>query len=218
MNTKSFVINVAHLHDPLTGPEMFTSGSVRAPVTLRVKTLSAYAVDHAFLIQNGNHILVDGKRIRLDEDNVTVDDDGLCKIIDNEDVLILHIYYYGIRKYEKLFPDVLAKSKDTAERLGKYYSEAEMCFETGAWLSFALMAGAIFEHMLAHKLGMEDTLHNLTREAINRNIINSDQGDIINIIRNYRNLIHAGRINEKYIERADAMDARKLVDHLIINL
>ena len=132
---------------------------------------------------------------------------------------ILQIHYYGIRDYSLLFPDFLVNDPDRATRLGLFYEEAEKCFDNGAWLSFALMCGAIFEHLLYFKLnGSERQYGRLILKARNAGIIQKEESDTMEAIRKLRNIIHRNRLSEGYIQRAEAMDIKTLIERLIVSL
>lgn len=127
--------------------------------------------------------------------------------------IILH--YHGIREYALLFPWV--SNIDLQTRLGNFYEETEKCFEQGAWLSFSLMCGAIFEGMLYAKLSYpnSDNFSVMINDAFSRNLITAVQRRIMDFVRAKRNLVHGGRFNENYITRKDAMDIRVTLDKLI---
>ncbi|MFJ8457318.1 hypothetical protein [Bacillus paramycoides] len=101
--------------------------------------------------------------------------------------------------------------------LGSFYEEAEKNFDQGAWLSFALMCGAVFEGMLYDKLGYpsENNFQHMTNVAYARNIINEQQNGIIDNVRKLRNRIHCNRFNKPYVSRTDAMDMKSILDTLI---
>jgi len=128
--------------------------------------------------------------------------------------IILH--YHGIRDYSLLFPWV--SNPDLKTRLGQFYQEAEKNFESGAWLSFALMCAAVFEGMLFAKLtpnSTRNTFNFMIQDAFQQNLLNAEQRDIMEKARNLRNLVHGGKYNLPYITRTDAMDIRTTMDKLI---
>ncbi len=45
---------------------------------------------------------------------------------------MLVIHYHGLKDYSLLFPWV--NNNDLRKRLGEYYKEAELNFDSGAWL------------------------------------------------------------------------------------
>lgn len=130
--------------------------------------------------------------------------------------MLITLHYHGIRDYGLLFPWV-ANIK-LRNRIGGFYEEAERNFEQGAWLSFALMCGAVFEGMLYAKLNMPSSnrFKDMTIEAYeNKKIIDLKQKQIMDDARNARNLIHANRFNKNYITRKKAMDIMTTMNKLI---
>lgn len=124
------------------------------------------------------------------------------------------IYYHGIRDYSLLFYWVT--EQQLRERLGMFYREAENDFDNGAWLSFALMSGAIFEGILYSKiLGSSKTFHDMINYAHSNNIIDGKTKDIMHNVRQFRNLVHSNMYSSMYITRADAMDIRSILDKVI---
>jgi hypothetical protein len=171
------------------------------------------------LIINGLSAFVDNKNISIVGQNIIFKPQLGGGQIDNKDICELNIAYHGIRDYSLLFPKIVTTEPDRADRLGEFYKEAEACFEQGAWLSFALMSGAIFEHMLHHKLSKsEKTLSKLITAAKQQNLITAQEENIIEKIRNFRNVIHCNRLADPYITRSKAMDTKSLIDRLILNL
>ena len=138
MKMRSFTIDNSHLPD---GPSPNHQ-------TLNVPGLSAYAIEHADLQYNGVTHAVDGNDLKIAEDSIIATSMQFSKY----DSLRLCIYYFGIKDFSLLFPQIKAAAVDRAERLGLIYEEAEKTFEAGAWLSFMLMCGSIFEHLLFFRL------------------------------------------------------------------
>lgn len=198
-----------------------TNSGIVSSQEFQIDTLPAYAIDHAVLIVNGLHFVVDGNGLSIIGGLVIYDPQRGYEIAADDDVR-LQIFYVGIRGYDLFFPRIAITDHNRAERLGVYYQEAEACFKQGAWLSFSLMAGAIFEHMLYHKLGGASqpakTLKDVNDEARNKGLISTNDHSVIDTIRNHRNVIHCNRLSDPYISRAEAMDARTLLDRLILEL
>lgn len=207
---------------------MFTLGQVKSTTdqngtvveqVFTLDVLPAYAIDHASLIVNGLHGHIDGTYLAISGDKIVHRPGANHVIIESDYECQLQIFYHGIRDYSLLFPRIAATDQNRAERLGKYYQEAEVCFDDGAWLSFALMSGAIFEHMLYHKLsGSHDTLASLTQEAATNGVITQQDAAIIDNVRKFRNVIHCNKMNIAYITRAEAMDVKTLIDRLVLTL
>jgi len=212
MKIKIFVIDTSSFPDP-------GLSNSTPPQHMKIPVLPAYAIDHAFLIVNGVSSLVDNQIVSIVGEDIIYNPQLGGYDIDNEDVCELNIAYHGIRDYSLLFPKIVATEPDRANRLGEFYKEAESCFEQGAWLSFALMSGAIFEHMLHHKLSKkENTLSKLIIAAKQQNLITAQEEDNIEKIRNFRNVIHCNRLTDAYITRSEAMDTKTLIDRLILTL
>ncbi|WP_242276710.1 DUF4145 domain-containing protein [Bacillus cereus group sp. BfR-BA-01445] len=127
------------------------------------------------------------------------------------------VYYNGIRDYSLLFPWV--SNGDLKRDLGLFYEEAEKNFEQGAWLSFALMCGAVFEGMLYAKLNYpsENGFNLMITRASNEenNILNASQKEIMDKVRILRNRVHCNKFDLPYVSRVDAMDIKSLLDRLI---
>ena len=100
-------------------------------------------------------------------------------------------------------------------RLGEFYREAELNFDGGAWLSFALMCGAIFEGILYAKLEINKGFKELIKAAFTDSKITSQTRDIMDMVREYRNLVHSNKYKDPYITRANALDIRTTLDKLI---
>jgi hypothetical protein len=180
------------------------------PVVLfSVPTLPAYAIEHSDFSINGLGSNKEGDAYAIIGDKVLCNESD----IQADDSLRLIIYYHGIRDYRLLFP--LITDSALVERLGNFYEEAEKNFANGAWLSYALMCGAIYEGLLFAKLGVNETFALLTRNALTGGIIDTATADVIEKARNFRNLVHANRYHDIYVSRADAMDMRTTIDKLI---
>ena len=187
--------------------------------TFLIPTLPAYAVDFANLIINGISNAIDQNTIAIRDKNLVWKISPESYEIDSSDKCYLEVHYHGIRDYSLLFPHVQTIEPDRAAHLGLYYSEMEASFDNAAWLSFMLMAGAIFEHLLFFATGgAKQTLFDLNNESLIRGIISQSDFYVIDKSREYRNVIHANKINKYYVQRKDAMDARSLIERLILNL
>ena len=187
-------------------------------LTCTIKTLAAYAIDNYHLLINGLYndvsnidVIVSGTQVLI-TDNFGYD-------FSLSDKVEFVIYYIGIRDYELLFPQIKANEAPRAARLAKFYHEADECFESGAWLSFMLMSGAIFEHLLYFKIGpSHTTLSKLATTARNAHLISNEEFSIIESTRKARNAIHCNKLTEQYIDKKAAFDAKILIDKLILKL
>jgi hypothetical protein len=182
-----------------------------------VPTLPAYSIEYAEMRVSSGIDGVSPTTLILERDfsinGKRVVREGVSDSFLANEIPLLIIHYHGIREFSGLFPAV---SNDQADRLGRYYSEAESAFESGAWLSFSLMCGAIAEGLLMCSLQKRNwAFEGLIDEAEKSSIITSDEAGILRRVKEFRNLIHMRRCDEPYVERKDAMDMRKVIDDVI---
>ncbi|WP_243765451.1 DUF4145 domain-containing protein [Bacillus arachidis] len=183
---------------------------------LRIPILPAFSVEY-FSVEYRGNLVFSGTRDDLQTDMVIVDADSSV-LHDFEEISVV-VHYNGIRDYSLLFPWI---EKDGLKRdLGLFYEEAEKNFDQGAWLSFALMCGAVFEGMLYDKLdypsskNYENSFKKMTNAAYDRNIIGEHQKNIIDKVRELRNRVHCNKFDSDYVSRTDVMDMKSLLDRLI---
>jgi len=179
---------------------------------LRIPILPAFSVEY-FSVEYRGDLVFSGTRDNLNTDIIIVETD-ISVLHDFEQISVV-VHYNGIRDYSLLFPLV---EKDGLKRdLGLFYEEAEKNFAQGAWLSFTLMCGAVFEGMLYDKLGYpsKNNFNNMINVAADTNIINEHQKNIINKARELRNRVHCNKFDLDYVSRTDAMDMKSLLDRLI---
>lgn len=201
------------LQRPANPPSRWNSFDMEIPVP----TLSAYAIEYVEFLAGhspdmGYRPLLEGQDFKLNDNSLVWHgfDEGFL----STNSLRLVIHYHGIRDYEALFPFV--EEETYRKRLGKYYEEAEQVFETGAWLSYALMCGALYEGVLGCVLkNFDDVFQVLIQQAKENEIITEDQRYVMDIARDARNLVHISRIKKGYVTRADAMDMRTTMDKVI---
>ena len=128
---------------------------------------------------------------------------------------VLTIYYIGIRDYKLLFPDI----GDSAlrERMGEFMEEADKTFSEGAWISFMIMAGAVFEGRLAYMLNSYNVPHGgLVSEVEKLEMMEDEEIEVIKSVKDYRNLVHAGKYKENLkVSRNSAMTVRLILDEYI---
>lgn len=124
------------------------------------------------------------------------------------------IHYAGVRDYSLLFPHI--KEHSCRERLGQYAEEAELSFESGAWLSFMMMAGAVIEGLLddctPSSYGQFKAIINKANE---QGTISDTDAALCHQVREARNLIHASKHPKEYVTRTLAMDTYVFYDALI---
>lgn len=177
-------------------------------VVVKIPTIPAYAIEHSDLIVNGvgsktgNFYIIEGDELICVQGTIGVND-----------VLRIIIHYHGIRDYRLLFPAV--SDVGLVDRLANFYEESEKNFNAGAWLSFALMCGAIYEGLLFDKLNQNVKFQILINDACTNNLIDPHTAAIMHKTRNFRNLVHANRFSDPYVSRADAMDIKTTLDKLI---
>ncbi|MHB1140799.1 MAG: hypothetical protein ACYC1T_03430 [Sulfuricaulis sp.] len=185
----------------------------------RLPVLPAYAIEFAELrvyrdIDGVNQtVLQEGQGFDIDGDKV-IWHAYHPTLFGMPQPIILIISYHGIRSYQMLFPAV--RTPERADRLAKFYEELDKTFDQGAWLSFIVMCGAVFEGLLLDRFEVEMKFEKLVEKAYEKNVITDTEYQAIEKIRILRNRIHLGRANERFPERSDAMDIRKILDDMIV--
>jgi hypothetical protein len=197
------------------------SNYVQEGVTaVSVPTLSAYAVEYGEFtpppnVDTGHRVLHFPSDFTIAGDSL-VFSSPLSLLFGGLAPCHLVIHYHGIRDYRLLFPEV--EDPGLRGRLALFYEEAEMTFNAGAWLSFALMAGAVYEGLLLWKVGERaesDRISDLIKQAAAENVITEHERRILCVAKENRHLVHAGRYHEPWVGRAGAMDMRAVMDRLI---
>ena len=186
-----------------------------------VPTLSAYAVEHSEFtpppnLDTGPTVLYQDSHYRIEGDNVFLAH-PFCTPFGGLEPCRLVIHYHGIRDYALLFPQIT--DQRLKERLGRFYEEAEVAFDNHAWLSFALMAGAVYEGLLGWRLkSTKKSFDELIQLSQKQGVLSQSESDVLHDARQNRNLIHADRSTEAWMTRARAMDMRLVMDRLIRQL
>ena len=178
--------------------------------TFNIPILPAYAIEHSDFLLNGLDSNEEDTDYKIEDSDLILLD---ITELSNDDKLRLVIHYHGIRSYELLFPNI--NDNDLAVRLGRFYEEAEKSFESGSWLSYCLMCGAIFEGILFSLIGQNKKFADLIIEAANEGLIDSEDKVIMDQVRKFRNLIHASKFRDAYVSRKSGMDTRTVLDKLI---
>ncbi|PWQ93125.1 DUF4145 domain-containing protein [Leucothrix arctica] len=207
MKSKLFILNT---NDPSIC-EIECGDNLTTKYSIKVPTLSAYAVEYMTVNISGSTALLDNSTISNDKLIIHATTESGLQRHD----LMLFIHYHGIRKYDLLFPSI--KEKELRVRLGEFYREAELAFDNTSWLTFLLMCGAIFEGILFSKIAENKPFNFLIKEASRLKIIRADEADIMNKVREYRNLVHANKFDKAYVSREDAMDTMRLLNSIIQN-
>ena len=210
MKSKIFV-----LRTPIRIPDQM--GSPEAEYRLPI--LPAYAIEYAELRVDADFsgieqaVLLEGRGLVIDGEKV-IWTSYRHGILGEPRPVTLIVNYHGIRSYDRLFPAV--QQPERVERLARFYEEADKGFEEGAWLSFLVMSGAVFEGLLYDRLNAKLTYDELAKKALQENLVTQNEYRAIDQVRIYRNSIHLSREGEKYPTRADAMDVRKVLDDMIV--
>lgn len=170
-----------------------------------------------------SYIYRDGCVIGFEDEGIMIKDGKLytrcsdiLEMLEERSTLI--IYYCDIRDYKLLFPKILKNNKQLAERLGRYYYEAEKAFESESWLTYSLMCAAIYEGLLYFKKIHGKDFNEKIDNACSQNIISKKEKDLMHIARQKRNLVHANNYDKKYVLRHEAVDMRTTMDNLIYRL
>lgn len=208
MKTSLFVVDVSSV-------DCIEGCNSNSPFTWEIKIplLPAFSVEYLSIKVDAVSALLSGEE-SIDGNKLIVD--SKFELFSSIKSIPVEIHYHGIKDYSALFPNV--NDSILRERLGVFYEEAEKNFEQGAWLSFTLMCGAVFEGLLHAKLNpgyTGNTFSDMISYAYRNGIINNKQRDIMNNVRNSRNLVHANKIREPYISRKNAMEIRITLDMLI---
>ncbi len=178
---------------------------------IEIPTLPAYAVEYAHVWVNGlcgDAYSIEGRKLRIPFPDYS---------IDANDTVGVTVFFHGFRDFDALFPQVTLSHLQ--QRLGRFYAEAEKCLDEAAWLSFALMCGAIFEGLLFWRLGKTPNdqvkFYELVEEAHQSGLIDPEAKRIMHSARDFRNRVHADNYDKDYVERKDAMDIRTTMGKMI---
>lgn len=187
---------------------------------LHVPTLSAYGIEFAELFPPMNLDLgfepaVQGTDFNIKGEYIIWKGRALQSISSLTGGLFrLLIHYHGIRDYEALFPFI--ESETLRLRLSEFYEEAEKVFESGAWLSYAIMCGAVYEGMLvANKEVKGARFADLISNASAKGLLSELEAATMTLARESRNLVHADKNEKPIVSRKNAMDMRTTMDKLI---
>ena len=204
---------VFYLKYPEESPDRMTE--MNMPFT--IPTLPAYAIEYSEF--SASDQMGSGQKVFVEDKDFEIEGDKLIwknyeePLLKASTVYRLTVHYHGIRDYSMLFPHVL--DKDLRERLGTFYEEAEIAFENGAWLSFALMCGAIYEGLLYSLYSKNMNFNKMIQKALLEHLIDNETAAVMDSTRNLRNIVHGNRFSEPYVTRLQAMDMRKVMDKLI---
>jgi len=201
----------------LINPSFDETESVYGPreTIYKVPTLAAYSIiDHSLdsegysPYESADHRPSYG----LEADTIRVQGVKNSLFRTEHDRLVIH--YAGIRDYSLLFPHI--KEESSQERLGQYAEEADASFETGAWLSFMMMAGAVIEGLLDNCTpASADSFNKMIIKARQREILSEEDETLCHKVKEARNLIHLRKSHLAYVDRTLAMDTYVFYDALI---
>lgn len=188
----------------------------------RVPTLSAYAIEHAELVlpphvDVGHVEQVEGKDFVIDGDLVRLKapccDPFLREGVPDSRVRLC-IHYHDIRDYELLFPQVTDQT--LRKGLALFYEESQLAFEARAWLSFAVMAAAVYEGLLRCRFSKpKGMLLELSGLAHEHKLITDAELHLLDAARRARNLVHLSTQTAGSISRTQALDIRTSLDRLV---
>ncbi|HHT7239778.1 TPA: DUF4145 domain-containing protein [Bacillus cereus] len=181
---------------------------------IKIPILRALSVEY-FSVQDRGSFSLSSLDTVVVGDTLTME--AAYPLTDEHRSISVVVHYNGIRDYSQLFPWV--SNEDLRRDLGLFYEEAEKNFEQGAWLSFALMCGAVFEGMLYARLDYpaENGFNNMIIAASNEEIgiLTASQREIMDKVRVLRNRVHCNKFTLPYVSRVDAMDIKSLLDRLV---
>lgn len=134
----------------------------------------------------------------------------------DQDEILLTIHHHGIRDYMELFYWI--QNRKLVDRLADYYQEAEAAFQSGSWLSYALMCGGVFEGVLLEKVGASkrNNFYDLIEKAKEERFITDWQKELFHKAREARNLIHANLYEKEIVDRKTAMDLKVALSTLLV--
>lgn len=205
---RSTVFNLERFID---GPDYGES----KPTVFEVPMLPAYSIEYATLTlppgldSGASPDLLDGDGFNINGKQVMVTTNYNRTFFSGSPRLVVH--YNAIRDYALLFPSV---KKEKADGLGEYYREAEANYASGAWLSFCLMAGSIYEGLLQVFLEDEGSHFVTLIENAKDKVIDEETAKHMNEIREMRNLTHLNN-HKKPLDRILVVDIRKELDRIV---
>ncbi|MBF0509223.1 MAG: hypothetical protein HQK57_09905 [Deltaproteobacteria bacterium] len=196
-------------------PQQKPTASTGGETHFLIPTLPAYAIEYSVLQLNGVGGEIASEKYEINEEKIII---KAPLSLGQADRLRLVIYYLGIRDYALLFPQI--KDLDLKKRMALFYRDAELAFENALWPCYAVMCGAIFQGILFTKLSESLSFarlpfQKLIEKAIDLGIIDTHTADVMEVVRNFRNVVHANKFEEPCINRADAMDIKLIMDKLI---
>ncbi len=204
------------LSNPTLHREDTEHGFGREYAKYNVSVLPAYAM-LSYTIQ-GMRADLDGTHVGIE--SAIVDDtviiygvNQVTRYLTPSDPTLV-IYYLGIRDYQKFFPHFDKQS--LRERAAQFLEEADKTFEESSWLAFSMMAGAVFESLLLDVVDDNDaTFGRLINRAKDMDVFDSLELSALEIAKEARNMIHAGRHGDPYLTREKAMTVRLVLEQFL---
>ncbi|MES9925709.1 MAG: hypothetical protein ABW152_16630 [Candidatus Thiodiazotropha endolucinida] len=180
----------------------------------RIPTLPAYAILNHKLDYRNNSVdwIQESIVCTIKDDIVRISgtEHGPSQIFNSH--CSLTIFYAGITDYSLLFPFII--DEDLKIRLGQFAEEADKAFQNSSWMSFTVMAISAIEGILYNLFGRND-LHKLINKAEAKNLITSNEKELLLEAKNTRNRIHADNYKEPFPTRKLGTNLYVLYDRLI---
>lgn len=204
------------LSNPDYKSEPIEYGFCKKWVTYKISILPAYAIA-SYTIQ-GMKTNIDGVISSVESavngDTVAIYDvDQLTHMLTPPETTLI-INYLGIRDYQCFFPHF--ENGKLKERAAQFMEEADKTFDEASWLSFVLMAGAVFESYLVDMTGdKKSTFGGLIKKISKNDFFDEDEIKILTEASDARNLVHAGRFEDIYLTRDKAMTVRLALEQFL---
>lgn len=209
---------------PLENPEQVNSQNAfpeSGDAFYGIPILPAYAVSSWTLngnLHNGEYLYhPDGGRLNTDGFLMQNGYQYVAGLIKPK--LSLSITYLGISDYEAFFPHI--EDSGLKRRAAQLMEETDQTFEAGSWMSFAVVAGGVFECLLYDfvvkrgKAKKKMTLGKLMEITRKISVFDDEMFQSIVLAKDARNLVHADNYNQTYVSRADAMTIKLTLDSLL---
>jgi hypothetical protein len=186
-------------------------------VIFPIPTLKAYAIEYSeFTLKGGfneHKEMIERRDYDLLEDGL-IWHTSFAPMHPSMNYYRLVIHYYGIKDYSLLFPHV--SNPTLQQRLGEFYEEAEASLDSGTWLAFALMCGAVYEGLLYHHFGEKNEKFDvLIKNGQEAKILDTATVNTLRTAQELRNLVHANKADKQFVTRVQALEMRTVLDRMI---
>ncbi|WP_444929726.1 hypothetical protein ACJJIF_18340 [Microbulbifer sp. SSSA002] len=201
---------------PLQNPDYISDNDPvyqQSDAVFRLPQLPAYAIHHSQITLG--HEVMSETAPQQPEYHLTADTlvlSSRCLPMLGDPNGWLTVYHNGVRDYQLLFPHI--DNDGLQRRLGQFAEEADNAFNSQSWLSYVLMVGGVLEGLLFHHY-KNGTFSKMTNSACKDGLINSEEKEQIDEVRDARNKIHAGRYEQSLPGRALALDISITYDKLL---